>query len=166
MNILINLDRRIEGLFRRIATNTSAEDLSFYRVFVCLFFLITTKNLSFLSEIPNGLLRPNILSLSNLLDSWPNSFFFHLLFGIRILTCITSILGIRARMSLLILGMCIIIEHNFYNSFGKIDSYHLNRFDSFYTRFYKLWDTLCYFTRQREKNSRLCISYYGNIYSF
>ncbi len=117
------IENYIRSFYQRIERNTSLseKEISFYRIFVGLFFLFSWKGYSWLSDVPPGFFRPHVLTPARLFDNWPSSIYFFTVDAIYLIFLALAILGIRARFAFLGLFIFSILNNSFVYSFGKID---------------------------------------------
>lgn len=121
MKRFIILNNNLRLIFQRLIHNTKVGNLHYFRIILGILFLINTQNLSFLGLMPNSLFRPDVLNFTNLFDSWPSHLFFEFLFYTKIILAVALILGIKARVVFILIGLLGIIQSGFMYSFGKID---------------------------------------------
>lgn len=121
MKRLIILNENLRLIFHRLIRNTKVDNLHYFRILIGSIFIGRIKNLSFLSELPHSLFRPNILNFTNLFDAWPSVLFFSSLFYLNILLGVCVIIGIKTRIAFILIGIIALIENGFLYSFGKID---------------------------------------------
>lgn len=121
MKGFIGLNNFLRSFYQRLNRITRVENLEYFRIAVGLLFLIYFKDLSYLGELPNSLYRPDVLNFTNIFDAWPSSTFFEILFYFQLLLAILIVLGIKTRLSFILVGIMMMIQSGFVYSFGKID---------------------------------------------
>lgn len=120
---MIYIELILKKIYTRIEENTyiPSSELAYYRIFVGLIFLFLIPSYSWLSDVPPGFYKPNVLTLANFFYSLPNGIYFKISDLIIPLLLILVILGIKARFSFFLLFLITIINNSFAYSFGKID---------------------------------------------
>jgi hypothetical protein len=78
-----------------------------------------------LIDVPPGFYRPKPLTITSFLKGWPPPVYFELTEIIIIVLLILVVLGIRSRISLILLFIIILINNSFPYSFGKIDHHFI-----------------------------------------
>lgn len=121
MKRFLSLNNDLGLFYQRLNNITKTNNLEYFRIILGLVFLINFRDLSFLGDMPNSLYRPHVLNFTNFFDTWPSSIFFEIIYYFRILLAIVIILGIKTRLSFILLGIILIIQSGFIYSFGKID---------------------------------------------
>ncbi len=124
MKRFLNLIEEIlYGFYSRIIRHTSLPviEISFYRIFLGLFFLLFRQSYSWLGEVPPGFYKPNILTPAKLFEGLPPAIYFEIVDISIIVLLLLVILGIKARIAFLLLFLITIINNAFMYSFGKID---------------------------------------------
>ena len=120
---LILMNNFFKAIYDRISRHTfiDSKDLSFYRIFTGLFFLLNLPNYSWIGTIPKSFYKPRPLMITSFLDSFPEAWFFEAIDIFIIFLLITFTLGIKTRITSLILFLVLIIANSFAYSLGKID---------------------------------------------
>lgn len=122
-SFLILINSFLKKFYDRIARNTliNSEDLSFYRIFTGFFFLLNLPSYSWIGSIPKSFYKPSPLLITSFLGSFPDPWFFATLDLLIVLLLIIFTLGIRTRITSMILFSVLIIANSFAYSLGKID---------------------------------------------
>ena len=121
MKIFINLNNRLRRFYDRLKETTRVENLPYFRIILGIVLLKGASNLSYLGTVPDALFRPHVLNMVNIFDSWPPSLFFSVTYYSTIVCAFLVIIGVKTRISLIILGVIGILQSGFGFSFGKID---------------------------------------------
>jgi hypothetical protein len=121
VKILLSLDKELKGIYSKLNKNTYSINLEYFRISFGIYILITTKNLSFLGELPNGLFRPMVLTFANLFNSWPSTTILIMLYYASLTLAVAIILGLKTRLSLFGIGILGLVNASFFYGFGKID---------------------------------------------
>lgn len=125
MKRLINwIDRKIENWFLRIQKSTEVPEWhsSIFRIFFGTYILVfMTPFFGWLGLVPQNFFNPPVLSMPKLYGSFPPAIFFNTVDILIVLTAIMLTLGIKSRLSGLVLFTLVIVGLSFQYSFGKID---------------------------------------------
>lgn len=118
----------LREFFIRIIENTNINEkqLSFYRVFSGIVFLLYFRpKFSWLSSIPDAFFLPKPFNIANLFGGFPPPIYFEITDYLIILFLIATIIGFFSRVAFLSLFLLTIINNGFAYSLGKIDHFIL-----------------------------------------
>ena len=118
------IEQQLSIVYARIFNNTSIsiEALGFYRIFFGLYVLFFHRpSYLWMIEVPPGFYRPKPLTITSFLKGWPPPIYFEITEVLIIVLLILVVLGIKSRISLILLFLIILINNSFLYSFGKID---------------------------------------------
>lgn len=122
------VERYLRWIFRRIRRSTYLDPSaqSGYRVLFGLFTLIIyLPSFGWVGEVPDALFDPPPLSLLGVLKTYPTTALARTLDLLLVVAAVGLTLGVRARISALLLAFLFIVSSNLQFSFGKIDHHSL-----------------------------------------
>jgi hypothetical protein len=121
---LIWIEQKLKLVYNRIFENISIppEALGFYRIFLGFFVLFFHRpSYQWMVNVPPGFYRPKPLTITSFLNGWPPPLYFEMTEVIIIILLVLIIIGVKARVSMIILFSIILINNSLMYSFGKID---------------------------------------------
>lgn len=105
-----------------LACSNNLESLAINRIIICSFVLLFfTPHFGWIGDIPKEFFNPPTLSIANLFNGFPSTQLFKLIDIIIVALLIFITIGIKCRISGIILFLLIIFGNSFRYSFGKID---------------------------------------------
>lgn len=113
-----------EFFWGRVAQSTLIEESSlglFRWIFGFFLLLFWVPQFSWIAQLPDALFDPPYFSLANFFNQFPEDLFFKTIDFLIIISLVCLTIGIKARLSSVILLFCWFIGNNFKYSFGKID---------------------------------------------
>ncbi|WP_420600855.1 hypothetical protein [Flagellimonas sp.] len=118
------IDNFLGNIFERIKRNSAVDtqSLAYFRIFIGIFMLAHyLPEWIWFGDAPQGFFQPHMFTAAYLWDGFWDKSFYVLLDSLNILLFIMVTLGIRTRVSFLLLFIINYIGYSFEFSFGKID---------------------------------------------
>ncbi|KEO72062.1 hypothetical protein [Anditalea andensis] len=103
------------------ATYVNTDSLGIFRAITGIFLLYYYFSYTWISDLPQALFNPPILSIANLFDSFPSYYLLRIIDVGRLILLVAIIIGLKTRITSLIWLILTIIAASFQYSLGKID---------------------------------------------